>query len=285
MKVFRLTSPLTEGTGVALAQQHLVRYRVLAKTAVDGIYGPVTANAAKRAKYLLGYADPVGTYDAALQAYMGGKTPPTVAMRARAAARKRKPLPSLTLGERAADRMVGWYNARWSEKPAGSNVVPQLSMLGKDLKLASYYYAMNYPWCAYAMFAAFLCEGSTAAKYGLREGRFNALYTPEIRAVAERGAYGLATQSKTTISKGTALLFDFGGSNGSEVDHIGIALGKPGEVVRAGGKTWRPGKNSVVTVEGNTSYDDDLGASQANGGCVAIRTRSLTVIRAAIRVQ
>ena len=283
MKVFRLTSPLTEGTGVALAQQHLVRYGVLAKTAVDGIYGPVTANAAKRAKYLLGYADPIGTYDATLQAYMGGKTKTTVAMRARAAARKRKPLPSLTLGERAADRMVGWYVARWSEKPAGSNVVPQLSLLCKDMKLAAYYYQMGYAWCALAAFTAYLAEGSTAGKYGLREGKFSALYTPEIRAVAERGAYGLASQSKTTIVKGTALLFDFGGSNGSEVDHIGIALGKPGQVVKAGGKTWRPGKNSVVTVEGNTSYDDS--GSQSNGGCVAIRTRSLTVIRAAVRVH
>ena len=283
MKIFRLTSPLTEGTGVALAQQHLVRYGVLAKTTVDGIYGPVTANAAKRAKYLLGYADTVGTYDATLQAYMGGKTPPTVAMRARAAARKRKPLPSLTLGERAADRMVGWYVARWSEKPAGSNVVPQLSLLCKDMNLAAYYYQMGYAWCALAAFTAYLAEGSTAGKYGLREGKFNALYTPEIRAVAERGAYGLASQSKTTIVKGTALLFDFGGSNGSEVDHIGIALGKPGQVVKAGGKTWRPGKNSVVTVEGNTSYDAT--GSQSNGGCVAIRTRSLTVIRAAVRVQ
>ena len=283
MKILRLASPLTEGPGVALAQGHLVKFGVLAKTAIDGVYGPVTANAAKRAKYLLGYADTAGTYDAALQAYMGGKTPPTVAMRARVAARKRKPLPSLTMGERAADRMVTWYVARWAEKPAASNVVPQLSLLGKDLKLAAYYYQMGYAWCAYAMFTAFLCEGSTAAKYGLRDGKYNALYTPEIRAVAERGAYGLASQSKTTISKGTALLFDFGGSNGSEVDHIGIALGKPGQVVKAGGKTWRPGKNSVVTVEGNTSYDD--GGSQSNGGCVAIRTRSLTVIRAAIRVQ
>lgn len=283
MKILRLTSPLTEGTGVALAQQHLVKYGVLAKTAVDGIYGPVTANAAKRAKYLLGYANTVGTYDAALQAYMSGKTKPTVAMRARAAARKRKPQPSPALGERAADRMVGWYVARWSEKPAGSNVVPQLSLLCKDMKLAAYYYQMGYAWCSLAVFTSFLAEGSTAGKYGLREGKFNALYTPEVRAVAERGAYGLATQSKTTIVKGTALLFDFGGSNGSEVDHIGIALGKPGQVVKAGGKTWRPGKNSVVTVEGNTSYD--AGGSQSNGGCVAIRTRSLTVIRAAVRVQ
>jgi len=283
VKILRLTSPLTEGVGVALAQQHLVKYGVLAKTAVDGIYGPVTANAAKRAKYLLGYADTAGTYDATLQAYMGGKTKTTVAMRARAAARKRKPKPSLTLGERAADRMVSWYVARWSEKPAGSNVVPQLSLLCKDMKLAAYYYQMGYAWCALAVFTSFLAEGSTAGKYGLREGKYNALYTPEIRAVAERGAFGLASQSKTTIVKGTALLFDFGGSNGSEVDHIGIALGKPGQVVKAGGKTWRPGKNSVVTVEGNTSYDDS--GSQSNGGCVAIRTRSLSVIRAAVRVQ
>ena len=283
MKILRLTSPLTEGTGVALAQQHLVKYGVLAKTAVDGVYGPVTANAAKRAKYLLGYADTAGTYDAALQAYMSGKTKPTMAMRARTAARKRKPLPSLTLGERAADRMVGWYVARWSEKPAGSNVVPQLSLLCKDLKLAAYYYQMGYAWCALALFTAFLAEGSTAAKAGLREGKYNALYTPEIRAVAERGAYGLASRSKTNIVKGTGLLFDFGGSNGSEVDHTGIALGKPGQTVKAGGKTWRPGKNSVVTVEANTSYDND--GSQSNGGCVAIRMRSLNTIRAAFTVH
>ncbi|MSO48191.1 MAG: peptidoglycan-binding protein [Thermoleophilia bacterium] len=271
------------GTDVEVAQKRLAGFGVLPPTAADGVYGPVTANATRRAQYVLGYANPNSNYDAALVAYMLGKAKPTVAMRARAVARKRKPTPSPMMGERAADRMVGWYVGRWAERPAKSNIVPQLSLLGKDLKLAAYYYQMGYAWCAYATFTAFLCEGSTAAKYGLREGKFNALYTPEIRAVAERGAYGLATQSKTTISKGTALLFDFGGSNGSEVDHIGIALGKPGQVVKAGGKTWRPGKNSVVTVEGNTSYDD--GGSQSNGGCVAIRTRSLTVIRAAIRVQ
>jgi hypothetical protein len=180
--------------------------------------------------------------------------------------------------------MVVWYTARWKEYPAGSNQVQPLMALCRDLRLSSYYANMKYPWCALAVFVAALAEGSEAARLGLREGKFNALYTPTIRQVAENGAYGLQAISKAQIVKGAGVLFDFGGSNGGEVDHIGYALGKPGQVVTAAGQKWQPpGAEYVVCVEGNTSYDDK--GSQSDGGAVAIRIRPLSQIRTAFLLR
>ena len=281
-RTLRLASPYMRGADVNVAQARLVKAGHLPKTAHDQVFGPVTANASKRAKWVLGYAakNCTPTYGSLLDQYLSGKRKQSAMMRTRAAARKRqaqKHPERRTVGSRAADRMVRWYQAGWKEYPAGSNRVQPLMQLCRDLKLSAYYSGMGYPWCALAVFVAALAEGSKSGEAGLRRGAFNALYTPTIRQVAENGAHGLRAVSRSSIQHGVCVLFDFGGGNGAEVDHIGIALGKPGETVTAGGKRWTCSATEVVCVEANASYDNR--GSQANGGAVAIRVRPLSQIR------
>ena len=276
-RTLRLASPYMRGKDVVIAQGRLRKAGYLDAVA-DGIYGPVTANAARTAKYLLGYAeaDVSPTYGPLLDEYLSGKRKPSPAMRLRARRRKPKPV-ARTVGSLAADLMVSWYSRSWREYPSGSNQVQPLMHLCRDLRLSSYYSNMGYPWCALAVFVAALANGSKSAKACLRDGLFNGLYTPTIRQVAENGAHGLRAVSPSSIRHGVCLLFNFGGGNGDEVDHIGIALGGPGETVTAAGRRWTPPPGSVVTVEGNTSYDES--GSQANGGAVAIRIRPLSQVR------
>lgn len=281
MRTLRLTSPPMRGPEVKLAQQQLARHGFLSRNAIDGVFGPVTANAAKRAKWALGYAAPDLTpvYGSLLHSYLTGKRKQTKAMRNRGLNRGRRRPQIQSVGAKAADRMVRWYLQRYRESPAGSNRVPELARLAKQTGLSTWYQQMGWPWCGFAVFLAALAEGSASARQGLKQGRFNALYTPEIRAVAARGAFGLGAVSPRNARKGTGLLFDFGGGNGSEVDHVGYALGRAGEDVKVGDTTFRAGPGEIVTVEGNTSYDSN--GSQANGGAVAVRVRPISQVRAA----
>lgn len=281
MRTLRLTSPLMRGPDVTLAQRQLAKTGFLSSNAVDGVFGPVTANAAKRAKWALGYpaAELKPIYGSLLHSYLTGKRSQTKAMRNRALNRARRRSQIQSVGAKAADRMVRWYLMSYREAPAGSNRVPELARLAKQTGLSSWYQQMGWPWCGFAVFLAALAEGSVSAKYGLKQGRFNALYTPEIRAVAARGAFGLGAVSPRNARKGTGLLFDFGGGNGSEVDHVGYALGRVGEDVKVGDTTFRAGPGEIVAVEGNTSYDSS--GSQANGGAVAVRVRPISQVRAA----
>lgn len=252
MKTLVLTSPHMKGADVKAAQQLLAQHGYLAKKDVDSEYGPVTATAAKQAKWDLGYkaTECKATFGARLAAYLSGKAEPTSAMRVRAKIREQQK--KQPVGARAADRMVSWWMpGRWVEVPAGSNVVPQLQRVSRDLGLAEYLVRMGQPWCAQSAMTAALCEGSKTAAYGLRQGRFNALYCPTLRDIASTGSYGARAVSKNTLKKGTMVLFCWDGSGTPE--HIGIALGKVGEKVTASGKTFDPGKKGIVTVEGNSS--------------------------------
>jgi hypothetical protein len=223
----------------------------LAKGLADGEFGPVTASAARAAKYKLGYsqAECRATYGAQLDDYLSGKTQPSVAMRVRAKNRLRTN--TTGVGAKAADRMVRWAQAGWKENPMGSNKVPQLELLSKDLGLASYYCNMGQPWCAQSAMTAALAEGSKTAAYGLRQGKFNALYCPELKSQASKGAWGMQAIAKTNATKGTMILFDWQGDG--TMDHIGVSLGKVGENVTAAGQVYKVPKNSICTVEGNAS--------------------------------
>lgn len=251
MKTLVLTSPHMKGADVKAAQQLLVKHGYLHKKDADGDYGPVTANAAKAAKWDLGYKQSgcQPTFGSRLKAYLEGKAQPTPAMRLRAkirAQQKKQPV-----GARAADRMVAWWNpGRWVEVPMGSDKVPQLQTLMRSLGLASYYSNMGYAWCAAGAMTASLAEGSKTANYGLKQGRFNALYCPTLRDVSAAGQYGTRAVSRASIKKGTCILFCWDGSGTPQ--HIGVALGKIGEKVTVKGQTFDPGKNGIVTVEANS---------------------------------
>lgn len=247
-----LTSPHTKGAHVKAAQNRLVKAGFLAKGSADGEYGPVTASASRAAKTAFGYPlkDCHGTYGQQLDNLLSGKSKPNLAMRIRIANRKLKP-DTTGVGAKAADRMVRWAEAGWKENPMGSNKVPQLMLLSKDLGLASYYCEMGQPWCAQSAMTAALAEGSKTASYGLRQGRFNALYCPELKNEASKGAWGMQAVAKSNATKGTMILFDWQGDG--TMDHIGIALGKVGENVTARGQVYKVPKNSICTVEGNAS--------------------------------
>jgi peptidoglycan hydrolase-like protein with peptidoglycan-binding domain len=271
------------GNDVKAAQATLISRGFLAAKSADGIYGPVTANAAKAAKWTLGYAakDVTLTYGPQLDAYLRGAKKPTIAMAQRAKLRQRKP--SETLGAQAADVMTAWATAFWHEAPAGSNYVPQLSALAKTLGASPYIYGMRYPWCGMGVFTAALKVGAESGKTGIRQGLWNALYTPTIQQMARDGRYGLRAVSVRNggIAKGIGVLFDF---NGGGVDHVGIALGKPGQVVFAANKKWKPKRSQIVTVEANTSLEGENG-SQSDGGCVAVRIRDLSLIPTAFSIS
>ena len=282
-RTLRLTSPAMTGQDVKAAQGTLTSLGYLPAKSTDGIYGPVTANAAKTAKYRLGYApkDVTPTYGPELDAYLRGKKKPSIIMAQRAKARARKP--ERNIGEATADTMVAWAAAYWHEAPDGSNFVPELSALAKRLGCSAYTYGMRYPWCAMGLFTAALEHGSEAAKTGLKNQLWNALYTPTIQQMSREGRYGLRAVSIRNggIVKGTGLLFDF---DGGGVDHVGIALGKPGQVVVAADQKWRPKRSQVVTVEANTSLEGKSG-SQSDGGCVAIRIRDVSLIATAFSIS
>jgi hypothetical protein len=272
MRILRVTSPLMRGDDVRAAQRRLIGRGFLAQGQADGIFGPLSASASVDAKWALGYAPKACTpvYGKQLDDLLSGKRKPTAAMRVRAA-RREKQKPVVPVGVRAADTMIEWARAGWKEVPAGSNFVPQLSSLGQRLKVAAYYSNMRYPWCAYAVFIAALQHGSNSAKDGFA-GRFNVLYCPSISIASGAGRFGMHRVAMSQIKKGTYVLFDW--RNNGVMDHIGIALGRPGEAVTAANKRWTPGPGQVVTVEGNTSD-----ASLSNGGMVLVRIRNLSTIR------
>jgi hypothetical protein len=273
MKTLTLTSPHTKSAAVKAAQARLVKAGYLVKGDADGEYGPITATAAKAAKWDLGYA--AGecrlTYGQQLDDLLSGKTKPSAAMSVRTKFRKRQAALEC-VGAKAADRMVKWAQAGWKENPMGSNKVPQLMLLSKDLGLSSYLCNMGQAWCAQSAMTAALAEGSKTATYGLRQGRFNALYCPELKAQASSGSFGMRAVSKNSIAKGTMVLFDWPPTDGT-MDHIGIALGKVGENVTAAGQVYKVPKNSICTVEGNAS------------DAVKINVHDLSVVGFAFTIQ
>ena len=272
MRVLRVTSPLTRGDDVRAAQRRLIAKGYLAAGQADGIFGELTASASADAKWAIGYAPRACTpiYGKQLDDLLSGKRKPTTAMRVRAN-RRAKRQPKVTVGARAANTMVEWARAGWKENPARSNFVPQLSAFGERLKVAPYYYNMRYPYCAYGAFIAALQHGSHSAKEGFA-GRFNVLYCPSIAVASGAAEYGMHRVAMSQIKKGTYVLFDWRGNG--VMDHIGIALGKPGEAVTAANQRWTPGAREIVTVEANTSD-----ANLSNGGMVLVRIRSLNSIR------
>ena len=281
-RTLRLTTPLMRGNDVKAAQSILISRGYLGQKLSDGVYGPVTANAAKSAKYALGYRlDKCDTtYGRQLDDYLRAKKKPSRIMMFRAAQRAKKPVS--TIGVQTAEVMTRWAEAYWHESPSGSNYVPELSKLAKRLGASAYILNMRYPWCGMGLFTAALSVGAVSGRTGIKDELWNALYTPTIQQMAREGRYGLRAVSvrQGGIEKGTGLLFDF---DGGGVDHVGIALGKPGQVVTIGGQKWKPKRSQVVTVECNTSLEGQSG-SQSDGGCVAIRIRDLSLIATAFSI-
>jgi hypothetical protein len=77
-RVLHLVNPLMHGADIRAAQELLVEHMYLAGRDVDGQYGPQTAEAARQAKWDLGYPakNVVPTYGPILYSYLDGKSVP-----------------------------------------------------------------------------------------------------------------------------------------------------------------------------------------------------------------
>jgi hypothetical protein len=225
----------------------------------DGEYGPVTASAVADWKRRSGYPDQLVTNVLNLddQRCLLGKKKLPAAYAGRAEQRAAAGNGSSDLPARAAALMESWADAGIKEQPAGSNKVPLLQRLAKDLGLADYYRQMGFPWCAFAVFLSALKEGGQTADQGLRTGAFNALYCPDILSQAEAGKSGMRVIPAAKAARGDIVLFDYH-PDGPRAEHVGrVTRGLQDGV--------------VLTVEGNSS------------DAVARRERPLSQIRAFVR--
>lgn len=259
-RTLSLTSPYMKGSDVLAVQKRLgaVKDR-------DGVYGPVTAGAVRDWKYRVGF--PMKFVNNRTTAsdwrYLSGQWKLTPAMRLRARRRKAS-APHPKAPDIALKEFQRWAGARYVERPASSNIVPELKAKGRSMGVRPYYYNMGYPWCAYSAMLAALHAGSKTAKQGLVQGRFNPLYVPEIYNLATRGQYGMRVVSWAEARPGDFVIFNW---DGGVPDHIGMLISKY--------------SNSARTVEGNTSAG--AGGSQSNGGGCFVRDRSRHTIQAFVR--
>lgn len=261
----RRTTPFMHGDDVRRVQHHL-------KLLEDGEFGPATASAVaawkRRAGYPSSHINPlIGVTG---QQYLFGLKPLPATFKVRAKARARaakKAAASRPMRVKAMDLMVEWANRGMKERPSGSNKVPELQALADVLGLSSFYKRMGWPWCAFAVMLAMLKHGSKTATYGLKQGKFNALYTPDILYHAGRNNYGMRIVGASQAQPGDLVMINFPGGD-NRVDHVGM-------VTKAPSNGW------VETVEGNTSS----AGSQDNGGAVLCKNRPLSVVSAFIRYE
>jgi peptidoglycan hydrolase-like protein with peptidoglycan-binding domain len=256
-RTLTLTSPNMVGRDVERAQRAL-------GVSDDGEYGPVTAGAVAEWKRRSGYPD--GAVDTVLSPddlrRLLGKEPIPAAY-VRRAGRRARELQDATGGsvpERAVATMEAWAEAGYRERPAGSNKVPQLTKLARELGLSGELSAMGFAWCGFSSFLSALAAGGTTASAGLVQGAFNALYCPAILAEAEGARFGLRVVPRDQAARGDLVLFDWA-PGGDPVDHVGRLRQPPADGV-------------VSTVDGN-SGDQSMH--------VALRERPLGRVRAFVR--
>lgn len=133
-----------------------------------------------------------------------------------------------------------------TETPAGSNwghpVQDWIQRTGYSSNLP------HPPWCGCYVHECVVEHGGAAIPVGIRLG-----YGPAIIADARANANGLRAVPFAEAQPGDILVFWNG-------EHIGLCRG-------------RPSGSTIPTAEGNTSPGTE--GSQYNGGCVAIKSRSI----------
>jgi len=213
----------------------------------DGIYGPETAGAVRKAKYWLGYALKNVEYRAgdAFYALVTGNKQPSLAMKARIAARKRQ-LAGKPLGDKIADEATKWISTK--ENPPGSNKVK-----------FSEWYGVTGPWCA--MFVTW-CGVTAGSKSFSRSARY--AYVPFMVNDAFATRNGLS-RTPTPV-RGDLVAYDW--NHDGVADHVGIF------------DKWTTGKTQFSTIEGNTAVGND-----SNGGEVMRRQRNITDVQCFIHVN
>ena len=250
-KTYGLTSPPQLGAGVRDLQAALVTnpFGAFYVGERDGEFGPLTAQACKRAKWLLGYPKEqcVATGGIVLYAYLTEARTLPASYQARRRYRLWKERNQGTLATRAlaeAKRHVGV-----KENPPASNRV-----------LFSDWYGLVGPWCAMFVTYCYVHAGSK----GFRRGGLWA-YCPYMVAAAIAGENGASVTRDP--QPGDVVLFDWTGDR--VADHVGLF---DAWIDRDAGR--------FRTVEGNTSSSSD-----SDGGAVEVRERSTSQVRCFMRMS
>jgi predicted chitinase len=198
-----LTTPHIKGDDVAYAQRLLTKNGYY-DGKVDSEFGPLTAQAAYRAQYWLGYATPKQTFGTALEKFLLGKTQPAADAKKRIAQRK-KAQAAKPLREKALAKMEKFVGL--TEHPAGSNNVPEIN---------GWWGGGNVAWCARTVSKAYIESGSKAFSRGR-----NYQYVPTIVADARAARNGLTVTLNP--KPGDLVCYDWDGSNFRSGDnHIGM---------------------------------------------------------------
>src|SRR5438105_2218368 len=165
-----LTSPHMTGDDVKYAQRVLKKHSAYYDGKADGEYGPLTAQAAYRAQYWMGYTTPKQTFGTALEKLLLGQAKPSGAQQKRIAERK-KAASSKPLREKALAAMGKFVGL--TEVPPGSNHVPEIN---------SWWGGGDVAWCARSVSKAYITAGSKSFVRGR-----NYEYVPTIVGDARAG--------------------------------------------------------------------------------------------------
>jgi hypothetical protein len=200
------------------AAQKLLKQKGYYYGKIDSIYGEASARATRSAKWDLGYQEKNinSNYDDMFHWYLSGEKSPSIFMRQRAKARKKKSIGEQALG--VANQFIGV-----SEQPAGSNMV-----------MFSKWYGITGPWCA--MFVTY-CMVQAKSKAWKQHERY--AYCPYILEDAKYNRNYLRLIPAMDAKAGDVVLYDW--DNDGIADHVGIVEAAPFKA-----KTFR-------AIEGNTS--------------------------------
>lgn len=233
-RVLALTTPHMQGADIRHLQEALKTNSFdtdyLQKAAVDGDFGPLTAQAVYRAEYWLGYAKPVQFCGTPLPAFLRGDATITRAMADKRKARIATSAAAKPLREKAFLEALTHVGVK--ESPPGSNLNP----FGR-------WYGMNgVPWCAEFVSYCYAAAGSKNIAKGSRWA-----YCPFIVNAARAGHNGLTVTRDP--KRGDIVLYDW--DHDGTADHVGLF------------DHWIANGSTFASVEGNTSP-----TNASNGGAV-----------------
>lgn len=258
MLTLKLTTPLM-GSNVKsvahseiLALQKELKKHGYFKGPIDGVYGPLTAQAVYRAKFYLGYAKPDNTNADSFWKLLTGTAKPTTAQVKLAAKRKREAAAKAAatpIGAKALKYLI--QRTGLKEHPAGSNRCE-----------VSVWYGLIGPWCAMTGMWAYEHVGSKV--FNKANGkRYGWAYVPNIVHDARNGAHGLVLTHDP--KPGCGIAYDW--THNGVADHWGTF------------EKWiSRNKGTFYAREGNTAVGND-----SNGGQLMRRARTLTQVQAFIK--
>jgi len=199
-----LTSPHMTGDDVKYAQRVLTKHGGYYQGKRTGEYDPITAQAAYRAQYWLGYQKPQQTFGTSLEKLLLGSVKPSAAQQKLIAERKKAaaagPLRQKALAE--MEKFVGL-----KEEPPGSNHVPEIN---------SWWGGGDVAWCARTVSKAYILAGSRAFVRGR-----NYEYVPTLVGDARAGRNGLTVTLNP--QPGDLVCFDWDGTNfHTGKNHVGM---------------------------------------------------------------